>query len=139
MSTHYRIEINRDLDLLDVTLLGFFELDDIAAMRLDLIDAIGLLRCPTGGHLALYDVRETKIQSQQVVQALRAMSDRKGIIARRIAVVTGSSLMKMQIPRILVNRESACFDNRTTAKAWLRPPAAPAIQRAQPHAASARR
>ena len=139
MSTHYRIEISPEMDLLHVTLLGFFEPDDISAMRLSLIDAIGSLRCSAGEHLALYDVRECKIQSQQVVQAFRAMSDRKGIVARRIALVTGRSLMKMQIPRIVVDRESACFDDLTTAKAWLRRPAAPAIQLAQPREASARR
>lgn len=138
MSTHYHIELNPDLDLLQVTLLGFFEPDDIAALRLDLIGAIASLRCPAGEHLSLYDVRECKIQSQQVVQAFRAMSDRRGLVARRIAVVTGSSLMKMQIPRILVDRESACFDDPATARAWLRRPAAPDIPGAQQQAAGAR-
>ncbi len=119
MSQSYCIEPDFAAGLLSVTLHGFFSIDNVASMRFDLRAGIKELMRRPGDHVSLYDIRECKIQSQEVVSALRAMSDAKGVVARRVAVVTGSSLMRRQLPRILVDREARFFQDLEGAREWL--------------------
>ena len=53
-------------------------------------------------------------------------------MSRRIAVVTGSSLARMQVRRILSRNDAAFFDAEEDAEAWLFEDRA-----AMPHAAAA--
>ncbi len=120
MTASYKIEVRPIEALLKVTLTGFFACSDVKRLKTDLLTAIDSLHCQRGTHFALYDIRECKIQSQEIVHALRTMSDAKGIVARRLAVVAGNSLMRMQLARILVDREAMWFDDLPQALLWLR-------------------
>ena len=120
MPASYKIEQKPADALLQVTLTGFFSAADVKKLSSDLLAAIESLPCPPGTHLALYDIRDCKIQAQDIVRSFRTMSDTKGIVARRIAVVAGKSLMRMQLPRIVVDRDARWFDDIPEAAAWLR-------------------
>ena len=48
------------------------------------------------------------------------MSDTDGIVARRLAVVVGDSLMRMQLRRMIgPERNAKTFDNIISARQWL--------------------
>jgi hypothetical protein len=119
MSASYSVNPERENNLLVVTLYGFFSVEDIALLRADLLRGIESLGCRPGQHLALHDIRDCKIQSQEVVNALRAMSDEKHVVARRLAIVAGNSLMRMQLKRILVGRDCRIFEDLGWARHWL--------------------
>ena len=110
MSASFVITSSPVTALLDVKFEGLFETEDLRRLRARLFKAIAGLRCASGEHRALYDVSGCKvppIQHQATVDELRRLSDRRGRVARRIAVVTGRSLMKMQLRRIVGGERSA--------------------------------
>lgn len=128
MSASYSVRIEPENNLLVATLFGFFSVEDMTSFRNDLLSGIEGLKCRPGQHLALHDIRDCKIQSQEVVNALRAMSDEKHVVARRLAVVAGDSLMRMQLNRILVGRDSRVFKDLVSARHWLLAKSKPAAQ-----------
>ena len=110
------------IGLLSVQLLGFFSIEQMAVLRTELASAIDRLDRGPGKHMSIYDISECKIQSQDVVNAFRSMSDAKHVGARRLAVVTGGSLMRMQLSRILVGRDTRVFNDKEDARRWLLSP-----------------
>ena len=119
MDVKFQVDTDPATDLLKVTLAGFMEATDVQALRHRVVEAIGSLRCDRGCHVALWDIRACKIQSQEVVGMFRSMSDERGVSARRIAMVVGGSLMRMQLHRILIDRDLRLFDDPDAAAAWL--------------------
>lgn len=121
MSAGYRIETDAAQAMLTVTLEGFFSCEEIESLRRDLRLAIRSLGARPGSHVSLFDIRKCKIQSQDVVSAFKEMSDARRIAARKLAVVAGDSLMRMQLGRIIGSeRQASYFDNVSAARRWLR-------------------
>ena len=120
MNVNFQVETDPANDLLMVTLLGFLEPTDVKLLHHGIRQALGSLRCAPGRHVAMWDIRSCKIQSQEVVGMFRSMSDERGVAARRIAMVVGGSLMRMQLPRILIDRDLRSFDDIEPAIAWLK-------------------
>ena len=120
MNANFHIDTDAASDLLKVTLSGFMSVDEMGLLRWSILAGMDTLHCRRGQHLAMYDVRTCKIQPQNVVAMLRSMSDAKGVAARKIAVVVGDSLMRMQLPRILVGRDARMFDEVPPAIVWLK-------------------
>jgi hypothetical protein len=120
MNSGYNIEIDHSRALLSVTLNGFFAYDQVESLRGDLRVAIRQLQCKPGSHVSLFDIRGCKIQSQEVVSAFRSMSDTDRIVARRLAIVVGDSLMRMQLRRMIgPERDAKTFDDAASARRWL--------------------
>jgi hypothetical protein len=120
MSAGYQIETDPLQAMLIVTLEGFFSLEEIESLRHDLRRVIPGLRVPSGYHVSLFDIRKCKIQSQDIVSAFREMGAANGTVARRLAIVVGDSLMRMQLHRIVgPERSASYFDNVYAAKRWL--------------------
>ena len=120
MDASYQIVIEPSRDLMRVTLTGFFTIDQIQALRAGLVAALASLSCPPGTHRSIFDIRACKIQSQEIVQALRSMSESKGITAQRLAIVAGTSLMRMQLRRIISqDRLARTFDDVRSAENWV--------------------
>lgn len=120
MSASFRIVGHKTTGLLDVTLGGLFEYGDIQRLQTALIDEVGRLGCAPGTHRSIYDIRDCKIQSQDVVQRLRKLSDRPGRVACKLAIVVGPSLMRMQLRRIIgEERAMQTFDDRPAALSWV--------------------
>ena len=120
MDANFYVETHVPSDLLKVTLSGFLAVEEVEKLRRAILAGLNTLHCGRGCHLAIYDVRTCKIQPQDVVAMLQSMSGAKGVAARRIAVVVGDSLMRMQLPRILADRDARTFDDIPPAIAWLK-------------------
>lgn len=98
---------------------GFFTQDDILAFLAARRDAHAKLRCRANRHVTLNDVRDMKIQSQEMVDAFRAVLADPLYRSRRLAFVVGPTLARTQLMRALEARNARCFEDVWTAEAWL--------------------
>ena len=71
----------------------------------------------SSGYPIVIDVSQCAIQSQEVVAAFQAHVARMPQ-ARRCAVVTGSSIIRMQIRRIVLGTAVEMFEDRVAAINW---------------------
>lgn len=119
MNSTYEVTIEPRLRLLRVTLGGFFSLADVAALEFAKRAGLVRLGCSQNEHFTLIDVTACKLQPQDTVRAFqKAIADPR-YMARRIAFVTGSSLARMQVRRMLTRDDAAIFDSVDAAEAWL--------------------
>ena len=119
MTSGYEIQLDPVRKLMTLTLSGFFDVQQVPKIADDIAAAIGRLNCPPNQHLTLVDVCDSKLQAQDTVAAFGAIIARPHLMARRLAVVVGSSLARMQVRRILLRDDAQVFDSRTEARAWL--------------------
>ncbi|WCM26384.1 hypothetical protein NDN01_20625 [Sphingomonas sp. QA11] len=119
MSATFHVEADPARDLVRIKLSGFFSPDDIEGFLEARRAAHASLRCGPNQHLTINDVREMKIQSQEIVAAFRDMLSAPDYRSRRLAFVTGPTLARSQLLRALENRAARCFDDHFSAEAWL--------------------
>lgn len=98
---------------------GLFTHRDIAAFLEARARAHDELASAPNQHLTLNDLRDMKIQSQEVVAAFREMLAAPAFHSRRLAFVAGPTLARSQLMRALDGREARCFDDVDEAEAWL--------------------
>lgn len=80
--------------------------------------------CGSGEFLLLVETEGATTQSQEVVAAFMDIIANSPLKARRIAVVRGSSLTRIQTQRMLMIRDDAAlFAELSEAEAWLWGPA----------------
>lgn len=112
----YRIKIDKANDLVEVKLGGMMTVQEVE----DYI--VELKRQFTANHMSSYvfilDVSEAPIQSQDMI---RAMGERMAGMpkARAIAVVTGSSLARMQIKRLFTQSYVRIVSTMAEGQAWV--------------------
>jgi len=80
--------------------------------------AIQAMNCRLGDHLLLIDSTENVLQTQAVIEAFKRQIARPSR-AKRIAVVTGQSLSRMQARRLLLEQPGNVFETMAEAEAWL--------------------
>ena len=119
MSATFDIQVDPDRDLVRITLAGFFDLHAIQSFLAARSEAFARLRCPISQHLALSDVREMKIQSQDMVEAFGALLADPRTQARRLAFLVGPSLTRSQLQRAIGGRDAQCFTDEREARRWL--------------------
>ena len=119
MSAHFSFQVDPARDLVRITMAGLFTPDDIAAFEEARREAHSKLSCPPNAHLTLNDLRELKIQPQDVVAGFREMLSAPHYRSRRLAFVCGPTLARNQLTRALANRDARCFDDPVSAEAWL--------------------
>lgn len=119
MHAHFSFKVDPARDLVRITMGGLFTLDDIAAFTEARREAHARLQCPANAHLTLNDLRELKIQPQEVVTAFREMLAAPHYRSRRLAFVLGQTLARNQLSRALASRDARCFDDPISAEAWL--------------------
>lgn len=119
MSADYRIEADPARDLIRIRMSGFFTADDVQDFLAARREAHAQLRCGPNQHLTLNDIREMKIQSQEMVDAFRAVLADPAHRSRRLAFVVGPTLARTQLMRATVGRDVRCFDHPSAAEAWL--------------------
>ena len=119
MQSHFRIATDDSRCLLRIELGGFFEAADVVALAGERAMAIGRMRCGRNRHVTLCDVSACKIQAQDVTEVFAAMIADPAFQSRRLAIVTGSSLARMQVRRMLQRDGAAYFDDVASAEAWL--------------------
>jgi len=119
MSAEYSIQIDPSRDLVRIRMSGFFAPEDIEDFLAARRDAHARLTCRRNAHLTLNDIREMKIQSQEIVDAFRAMLAAPDYRSRRLAFVVSSTLARSQLGRALGGRDARCFEDPAAAEAWL--------------------
>ena len=119
MSAEFSIQADPSRDLIRIRMAGFFTQADM----LDFVEARRAahaeLRCRPNRHVTLNDVRDMKIQSQEMVDAFRGLLADPLYRSRRLAFVVGPTLTRTQLTRAISNRDARCFDDIWTAEAWL--------------------
>jgi hypothetical protein len=119
MNPTYEIMIEPARKLLRVTLSGFFEERDVESLEAAKIAALGRLGLAPNQHLTLVDVSSCKLQPQDVVRAVQSAINDPRYMAKRIAVVIGTSPARMQVRRVLLRDDAAFFDTTEAAETWL--------------------
>ena len=119
MTARFSFQVDPARDLVRITMGGLFTPDDIAAFAEARRAAHCKLRCPANAHVTLNDLRELKIQPQEVVTAFREMLAAPDYRSRRLAFVCGPTLARNQLTRALATRDARCFDDPVSAEAWL--------------------
>ncbi|WP_431469449.1 STAS/SEC14 domain-containing protein [Sphingosinithalassobacter sp. LHW66-3] len=120
MSAHFEIDVDVPRSLVRIVMAGFFEPADLARFVEARRAAHARLLCGRNQHLTMNDLRGMKIQSQEMVDAFRAMLADPAYRSRRLAFVTGPTLARMQLERAVHGRSDvACFSTPDAAQAWL--------------------
>ncbi|RYD58851.1 MAG: hypothetical protein EOP60_02795 [Sphingomonadales bacterium] len=119
MSAEFSIEADPSRDLIRIRMAGFFTQADMLAFIEARRVAHAELRCRQNRHVTLNDVRDMKIQSQEMVDAFRGLLSDPIYRSRRLAFVVGPTLTRTQLARAISHREARCFDDCWTAEAWL--------------------
>ena len=124
MTGHYRIDVE-PWGFLRFTFVGFFDLKTFERFVTEREQAFALLTCAPNAHLTLVDVSECVLQPQVLAagfQKLMAQTDKR---SRRMAFVFGKSPARMQVRRILADRDDiGFFTDESAAMRWLTEPAA---------------
>jgi hypothetical protein len=119
MSAEYAVIADPSRDLIQIRMAGFFTAEDLKGFIEARRAAHAELRCGPNQHVTLNDVRDMKIQSQEMVDAFRAMLSDPVYRSRRLAFVVGPTLTRTQLLRAIDGRNARCFDDSWTAEAWL--------------------
>ena len=115
----FSLDIESRSSLVRASLHGLFEASDVQryfdAQR-ELVTKSG---CIYGRHRILLDIRDWPVQPQDVVIEFQRQL-RAGMVAQRAAILCSSSLLRLQLNRLLEQRQDArVFENSGHAEAWL--------------------
>lgn len=105
--------------LIRATLRGFFNPATVAQFGQAVQMASAGMGCRSGEHLLLADTTQCTLQSQDVVGAFQSLITDAPLKSKRIAIITGGSLSRMQVRRILVRDQAMMFDNAADAEHWV--------------------
>lgn len=122
MDGTFAFTVDPDRDLVRTRLAGFFDDAVIAGYLEARAAAFRQLRCGPNRHLSLTDVREMKIQSQDMVAAFARILADPAYRSRRLAFVVANSLARMQLRRALGERAGngvELFVDMAEAERWL--------------------
>ncbi|MGK2909618.1 MAG: hypothetical protein ACSLE1_07435 [Sphingobium sp.] len=100
-------------------LSGFFSIQEVAKFGDDVQAAARSMGCRSGEHLLYVDTSGCALQAQDVVLAFQSLIQNAPLKSSRIAIVTGSSLCRMQTRRILVRDKAIMFETGQDAEKWL--------------------
>lgn len=117
----YSVTVDRARNMVSMTASGFFTMPVLEAAAADLHRAIRSLGTLAGSHVTLYDYRGLNVVQQPVLERYgRYFTDEgmRALWARRVAFVTGSALLGMQLQRIR-RANMRVFADATEAKGWL--------------------
>jgi len=119
MTANFSVRTESGRGLLILELSGFFTEGEIAGLAAARDAALATLGTAPNRHVTLCDVSECKIQPQEIVETFRSMLIDPRVAAARLAIVTGSSLARMQVRRLVDRPSLAFFRSRPEAEAWL--------------------
>lgn len=119
MSAEYSIDVEPSRDLVRIRMGGFFEREDIDGFLEARRIAHQALTCGPNQHLTINDIRDMKIQSQEMVDAFRDLLADPAYRSRRLAFVAGPTLARTQAMRALADRQAQCFEDFWSAESWL--------------------
>lgn len=113
------VTVDRARSLVTYSLGGFLGGGAVERLRDEQAAAMVQLRCPANQHVTIIDISRCKIQSQDVIEQFRAMLDDPRYQGRKLAVVVGSSLARMQIRRVLTRDTVTYVGTMAEAERWV--------------------
>ena len=120
MSPRFTITTTPALNLVTITMGGFFSQPDIDAFEHARDVAHRELRCGRNQHLTLVDMREMLIQSQEAIVGFQRVLNNQATKSKRIAIVTSKTLARMQVERAAERRDVQYFSgDPAEAREWL--------------------
>jgi len=119
MGAIFRITVDPSTHMVRQYLAGFFEAADVERFVEARNAAHEQLTCGPNEHVTLVDVRDMKIQPQDIVQAFGSVLADPRYRSRKLAFVFALSLARMQLLRAAAGRNARLFNNEEDAQAWL--------------------
>lgn len=105
-------------DLIRIKLDGFLTPELTADFFRARNEAHRKLRCAPNQHVTIADVRGMAIQAHDIVQRFQSMLADPAYRSRRLAIVTPSTLARMQVHRASGNPHARFFADPGEAEAW---------------------
>ncbi|RYY10607.1 MAG: hypothetical protein EON55_15975 [Alphaproteobacteria bacterium] len=115
----YTIEADPSRKLLRLTLAGFWSASEAVAFAREQQAAVKKLGPPYGTHLTLADVRNFAVQTQEVTAVIRDLVLHATATSKRIALVGGEGLARIQFTRITQRQDVRRFATMEDADFWL--------------------
>jgi len=112
----YEINVDREHGVVEVELSGMMTLAEVSEYISDLREAF--VRNTLTNYSLLIDVTRCPVQQQEVIQAMGVHMATMPK-ARSIALVTGSSLARMQIRRLFTQSYSRIVGAIAEGRAWV--------------------
>ncbi len=120
----FHIEIDDRIGLMDVRLSGLMSIEEVRRYIAELGSAF-VRHQMRAGYLMRVDVSLAMLQSQAVIAALQDQIAHFPK-ARRIAIVTGDSLVRIQVRRVMTQSYARMFTTAGEGLVWLLSPEASA-------------
>jgi hypothetical protein len=105
--------------LVSAKLIGFWDIETAKAFAVDQQLAVRRVCNGPDQHLVLADLTDFNLQSQAVVVVCQDLITKSHFRSRRLAVVAGDGLARIQIKRILLRDRMQVFSSVDEAMAWL--------------------
>jgi hypothetical protein len=118
-NAHFSFSVDKRHGLIRITTGGLFEASDAAAFLEARAAAHAELGLPPNQHMTLNDMRELKIQPQEIVAVFQQIMADPAWRSRRLTFVVPKTLARAQIGRAVAGRDCRCFDTPEEAEAWL--------------------
>ena len=119
MEAIYKVEADPVTNIVRHYLAGFFEPIDVENYVAARNAAHEQLTSAPHQHVTLVDVRDMKIQQQDVVKTFGAVLADPRHHSRKLAFVVALSLARMQLLRATAHRTAQYFSTIEEAEAWL--------------------
>lgn len=122
-SIPHTLDIDRDRNLLVLKMSGVISPEDAAWMAEEVRAAVRSLGEAMGRHVTLYDFSDVPVVPRATVEQLLATfrnASIRHLWARKLAIVTGTTLGRMQAQEVkAVRPDIELFEDREAALAWL--------------------
>ena len=116
----YTIAFDEKLRFIEVRLEGLCSMEEFQSFKIELHDAIARFQAGATKPTTLYDFTGAAIQTQEVVQAMKALAEDPAMTNRRVAMYTEGVLARQQAKRICQSRPNMIvFPSRAEAIDWL--------------------
>ncbi|MFT3967310.1 MAG: hypothetical protein QM690_15650 [Sphingobium sp.] len=116
----YSLRCEPERKLIVTEIHGFLTVGQVESFSVEEQQLARSMGCASGEYLLMVITEDAVIQSQEVVAKFMEIVSGSALKARRVAVVRGASLTRMQTQRILSGRkEAAIFVTRAEAEVWL--------------------
>lgn len=119
MSATYSIRTDAAADLVRITMTGFFAPGDVACFIAARDAAHARLTCAPNRHCTIVDVREMKIQAQDIVAAFQSLLADPAHRSRKLAFVIAPTLARTQLLRAIGSRAIRTFECPHAAEDWI--------------------
>jgi hypothetical protein len=119
MHPRFSISLDPSRDLVTIVMTGLLVAGDVADFFEARRKVHARLRCASGRHVTLTDVRALKILPRETVDAFTQLLAHPQSRARRLAFVVAPTLLRGQLTRMLAGRDCRLFSDPVEAEAWL--------------------